>query len=254
MAGTRALASVSVLAACLGSCLLAGQGAHADDTRQPAGSASDNTVHFDVPAQPLSDALNAYDHLTGRMVIAPSRFMEGRTSAALQGDYPPREALERLLGGTGLQATFTAPDEAIILPAPQTSQPAAQQPEQPVESFAVPASAIDGVTAGGDYRAYAALIQTRLTDALCATPLTRPGTYRLAAQLVIGATGAVTASRMLESTGEPIRDAAIERAMASMVLDIPPPPTLPSPVTILLRPQGAGVNTDCAGFTGQAAP
>jgi hypothetical protein len=242
MAGTRVSASAAVLAICLVYCALAIQRAHAEDAGA-AGLTSASTLHFDVPAQPLSDALSAYGHIAERLVIAPSRYVNGLMSAALNGDYSPREALQRLLAGTGLQASFANADEAIIIPLPQT----AQQNEASAPA-AVTASAIDGVTAGGDYRTYAAMVQTRLTEALCASPLTRPGSYRLVAQFLLAGTGVVKASRILASTGMPERDAAIERVMAALVLDAAPPASLPEPVTILLRPQGNGVGTDCSQF------
>ncbi len=240
MAGTRVSASAAVLAICLMYCVLVMQRAHAEgaDDRTSA-----NTFHFDVPAQPLSDALGAYGHIAGRMVIAPSRYVNGLMSAPVSGDYSPREALQRLLAGTGLQASFANADEAIIMPLPQ-----APQSVEPQTSLAVTASAIDGGTAGGDYSAYAATVQTRVTEALCASPLTRPGSYRLVAQLLLADTGAIKASRILASTGLPERDVAIERVMAALVLDSAPPASLPEPVTILLRPQGNGVGTDCSQF------
>ena len=86
---TASPASLSVLA--LAGCLLL------------AGFAATGTAHaapalyaFQIPAQPLADALRAYGLITGISVLAPS--------GAVQGSLPAPEALQRLLSGAGLHA------------------------------------------------------------------------------------------------------------------------------------------------------
>ncbi len=200
-------------------------------------------IHFELPAEPLADALDAYGRMTRLSVMTQTSLLAGRSSPALSGDYSPHEALQRLLSGTGLEANFTGVDEAVIVPLPAVDQaPVAESPTT------IAASEIDGVMDEGDFRAYAAMVQTRLTDALCASPQTRPGNYRLVAQVRIGATGSVVASKLVASTGQPVRDAAIERAIQALKFDSAPPAALPEPLTILLRPQGGGIDTDCAQF------
>jgi hypothetical protein len=246
MTGTRASTSVLALAACLvlPSALLM-QHAHAEDAPS-AGRMPTDSIHFELPAQPLAEALRVYGRITEELVIVQTRLVEGRTSAPVKGEYPPHEALRRLLAGTGLQASVSSADEIVIVPRPETSPPSA-----PTRTLAINAAVIDGVMAGGDNRSYAALLQTRLTQALCASPATRPGSYRLVAQLRIDNSGLVVASRIVESTGRAERDAAIEQAMSALVLDSAPPATLQEPVTILLRPQGNSVDTDCSQFGGE---
>ncbi|MGK8779932.1 hypothetical protein ACRS8P_34115 [Burkholderia cenocepacia] len=89
------------------------------------------------------------------------------------------------------------------------------------------------------------MIQANLTTALCASPLTRPGDYRLAAQLLIDRGGKVAMVDLLASTGVPARDVAIGRSLRALTLDAPPPAGFPEPVTILLRPAGNGIHADC---------
>jgi len=68
--------------------------------------------------------------------------------------------------------------------------------------------AADGIAA---FRSYASLIQMRLTDALCKSPLTRPDAYRLVAQMRFDQPGTVIASKLVSSAGtsfvRPIRQA-----------------------------------------------
>ena len=241
MTGPRASTAVLALALCLIlPALMAMQGVEAQEAGVEEGVTA-GTLHFELPAQPLAEALKAYGSMTSLSVLVQSPLLERRTSAPVAGDYSPRDALERLLAGTGLEARFTSADEAIIVMPPQSLEPAtvASPPA------AIAASAIDGAMTDGDYRAYAAMVQTRLTEALCDSPQTRPGSYRLVAQLRIDGTGAVIASRIVGTTGLAARDAAIERAMRTLVLDSAPPAALPEPVTILLRAHGNGVDTDC---------
>jgi TonB family protein len=201
-------------------------------------------IRFELPAQPLATALLAYGSLTSMLVGVKGSLLDGHTSAPLHGDYSPREALQLLLAGTGLEATFPNVDEAIIVPQSQ-----GQQAATPAMSSIADDSAIDGTQGGSDYRAYASMIQMRLTEALCKSPLTHPGSYRLVTQLRIDDTGSVVASKLVDSTGLPARDAAIERAVRTLRFDAPPPAGLTQPVTILVRPQSDGVDTDCAQFT-----
>ena len=227
---TASPASLSVLA--LAGCLLL------------AGFAATGTAHaapplyaFQIPAQPLADALRAYGLITGISVLAPSGALRQRYSSAVQGSFAAPEALQRMLSGTGLLAHFPAANAAIIqLPAGET--PAA--PPLPPESGAIALDAIDAVHAdGADYGAYVSGVQAQLLRVLCRSALTRPGSYRLALRLRIAASGSVATLKQAGSTGRPLRDAVISRSLRAQVFE-PPPPAMPQPITILLRPDDAG--------------
>ncbi|NYH20419.1 secretin and TonB N-terminal domain-containing protein [Paraburkholderia bryophila] len=239
---TRSWAPTGVLA--LTACLLLLAFVMRCAKAQDAGEASRPTgraAHFELPAQPLAQALQAFARTTELIVLAPAPLLDGRTSAPVQGDYSPREALERVLAGTGLKAEFTGTDEAIIV-----AQPAAPEASPVVaEAPANPALPVDGLGDDADAQAYAAQLQARMTQVLCALPAAMPGGYRLAAQLRIDDKGAVVAVNMVASSGQASRDAAIVRALRSLRLDSPPPGSLPEPVTILLRPTGNGVHLHC---------
>jgi hypothetical protein len=246
MTGTPASPNVVALTACLvlWSALMT-RSVQAQNTALDT-YATAGALHFDLPAQPLSQVLQVLGHMTDLAVVAPSPLLDGRTSAPINGDYPPREALQRVLAGTGLEANFTGVDEAIIAPLPAT-----QSPSRSENALTNDALAIDGVMSDDRYRSYAAMVQNRLTEALCASPDTRPGSYRLVAQLRIDDAGAVVASDVVASTGWSARDDAIERTMRTLVLDSAPPAGLPEPVTILLRPVSGGVHINCPQPDGQ---
>ncbi|WP_323120573.1 TonB C-terminal domain-containing protein [Burkholderia alba] len=241
MTGSRAPASVLAFTACLMLCAMIMRSAQAQDAGRGS-RASAGTLHFDLPAQPLAQALQALARMTELVVLAPAPLLDGRFSAPIERDCLPREALQQILTGTGLRADFTGPDEALIV-ADRTS--AAGSPASGADTASGGALPIDGLADGGAQLAYAATLQARLTDALCALPGARPGGYRLVAQLRIDGAGKVVAAEVVASTGLASRDAAIRRALRALRLDAAPPPGLPQPVTILLRPVGPGVHLDC---------
>lgn len=227
MTASPASLSVLALAGCL---LLAGLAA-----------AAVPLYTFQIPAQPLADALRAYGLVTGISVLAPSGALRQRYSSAVQGSLPAPEALQRLLSGTGLQAHFPEANAAIIqLPAGETETETEAAPPAPPESAAIALDAIDAVHAGGaDYGAYVSGVQAQLLRVLCRSALTRPGGYRLALRLRIAASGGVATLKQAGSTGRPLRDALISSRLRAQVFE-PPPPAMPQPITILLRPHEAG--------------
>ena len=85
------------------------------------------TYRFDLPAQPLSDALRAVGRLVGKNVMFDPSLVEGRTAPALRADVSLEEAIGRLLAGTELG--FQRVESDTILLTPETEKggkPAAQ--------------------------------------------------------------------------------------------------------------------------------
>ncbi|WP_244108346.1 secretin and TonB N-terminal domain-containing protein [Burkholderia anthina] len=229
MTGYRAAASALALAASV-----AGWGFMTTPYARGQDAEVAEAQRFDLPAQPLADLLRAF-YATRLVVVAPKPLIDGRVSAPVHGTYAPADALRMALAGTGLRVNVVGADQAVVEPDD------AAPPARPQSTTNI----TDGALDGGDYRPYIAMIQANLTTALCASPLTRPGDYRLAAQLLIDRGGKVAMVDLLASTGMPARDAAIGRALRALTLDVPPPAGFPQPVTILLRPAGNGIHADC---------
>lgn len=59
-------------------------------------------TRFDIPAQPLAAALGAFGKQAGVQVLFDEAEVLGRQSRALQGSLTPRDALTRLLAGSGV--------------------------------------------------------------------------------------------------------------------------------------------------------
>lgn len=88
-------------------------------------SAQQQPLSFNIPAQPLDDALAAYGIASGVQVLYGAPLTQGLQSTAVNGSYSPEQALARLLSGTGLAYQFTAA-RSVTLAARQQS--AADQP------------------------------------------------------------------------------------------------------------------------------
>ncbi|MBV5325849.1 MAG: TonB-dependent receptor plug domain-containing protein [Rhodospirillaceae bacterium] len=69
---------------------------------------------FNIPAQPLGQALIAFSEATGIAVIADAALIVDLTSSPLTGTLTPDQALATLLGGTGLGYRQTA-DNTVTL-------------------------------------------------------------------------------------------------------------------------------------------
>lgn len=76
---------------------------------------------FDIPAQPLNAALQAFARNSGWQVGYPAVLAQGKTSSTLQGRFSPTDALARLLAGTGLTYRVTGTDTVTLVELPQSS-------------------------------------------------------------------------------------------------------------------------------------
>lgn len=195
---------------------------------------------FDIPAQPLVTALEAYAAATGTVAIYNGNLASGRTSSAVKGSLTPQKALPALLQGTGLQGAFTTSKAFVVVAAEQ--RPLLEAPR------AIAAAAL---TQRGDAEwRYAALLQRNVNDALCAQPVTEPGGYRVAMQIWIGTTGVLARVRLLNTTGDRSRDDAIAAIAGRVSMGEPPPAHMVQPVTMVLLPRSSGGEVSCPQLSG----
>jgi iron complex outermembrane recepter protein len=80
-----------------------------------ASRAEEALNHFEIKAQPLSEALMAFGAQTGAIVMAPSELTAGKTSRPVTGQLSAQEALTRMLLGTGLKFQKTANGTILIV-------------------------------------------------------------------------------------------------------------------------------------------
>lgn len=70
---------------------------------QQAAQASSGVIQFDIPAQPLADALQAFARVSRQQVVFDHDAVAGRYSRALSGAYTEQDALRRLLEESGIE-------------------------------------------------------------------------------------------------------------------------------------------------------
>ena len=130
-------------------------------------------IQFDLPSQPLSQALRAYAHASNEQIIFSDDLVRGRQSPALHGNYTALDALEQLLRGTDLSAEHVTANEVVVSRARKSSELEPVQLGQVQLAQASPVKSIETVTVtssklgGGDVQsipiAITALSQEQLT-------------------------------------------------------------------------------------------
>jgi len=223
MGGCLGLHRALAFAACLsGLCLLWAatqlRAQPLDAQQGPASAEATRPIKFDIPAQPLADALRQYALLTQQPALFRSELVADRVSSAVNGLYSPEDALRRLLEGTGLVA--------------ETADSSAGKAFVLQKAKSAPASL--GPWGVGDYKS---VVQIGVWEALCNSPRTAPGSYRLLLRFKVDAEGWLRAVQLLDSSGDTQRDGAVLAALQRVRLDAPPPADLPQPVTMLILPR-----------------
>jgi iron complex outermembrane receptor protein len=97
--------------------------------------AGQGAVHFDIPAQPLSGALTRFSLATGLQVLYEGDITEYLESPALQGDYTPEAALQKLLRASGLRYRFSNGKTVTLETAGAAPQSKAVGPNAPTAAM-----------------------------------------------------------------------------------------------------------------------
>ncbi|MBO9355934.1 TonB family protein [Bordetella petrii] len=192
----------------------------------PAGEPARRLFDFDIPAQPLEDALFKYGETTRLPTFSPSSLTAGLRSAPVRGRYTPEEALRRLLEGTGLALEHVSREHGDVFRLKRAPPPAAPSgPPQP------------------DLNGYPARLQASVLRALCADAATAPGGYRALLQVSVDAAGQTHEAVLLDATGDSRRDAAMLAAVRAMRTSPPPAQSVRAPYLISLVPTPPGVSS-----------
>jgi hypothetical protein len=179
---------------------------------------------FNIPAQPLHEALFAYSDMTGLSVLVDDAVTSGRRSAEVKGSFTVEEALRALLLGTGLEFRYTAANAFTLVPE---------------------TAAVSVRRDGSRDEAYFHTVQTAVKHVLCSRAETLPGSYRVVVQLWIDGAGVVLRSELLDSTGSRDRDKMLPELLDGLALGEAPPIGLPQPVTMVVLPRPPDVTKDC---------
>lgn len=84
------------------------------------GAATPSAMALSMPAQPLAQALNELARLGNLQMSFPAALVAGRSAPAVSGRLTTRQALDRLLSGSGLEATVDG-SSVLVRQAPPAS-------------------------------------------------------------------------------------------------------------------------------------
>jgi TonB family protein len=188
-----------------------------DDTQSPAQYASGTSgagavvilLDFNIPAQPLTDALNRYADVSNQPALFPSDIVGERTSSAIHGRYSPETALHLILEGTGLVAEKRDSGLGATFVLKQADVAVAAAHARLADLF--------------NQEGYPGLVQQRIWQALCADALTAPGHYSSVLRFQVDAGGRVNGAQLLGSSGDARRDAALLATLQQVQIGSPPP-------------------------------
>ncbi len=186
-------------------------------------------VHFDIPAQPLADALVAYGKAAGLEVFYDGELAVGRRSAALSGTFTPMVGLHALLSGTGYVPEATAYADAVtIVPEARAAAPLVASP-----------------ALLNRYDSYFAMLQARIGAALCRGDEAKPRSEQIIFSIWLDQTGAVSRAELVGSAVSPASSRTITEALRGVRIGRLPA-GLPQPVTMVVFPPSEGEATGCA--------
>ena len=86
---------------------------HAQEQANGA-SAEAQQIRFDIPPQPLTDALTLFGRQSGMQVSADAGLLRDRSSPGVSGTMSPADALAQLLAGTGVAYRLTDGKTAML--------------------------------------------------------------------------------------------------------------------------------------------
>jgi hypothetical protein len=170
---------------------------------------------FDIAAQPLEQALDAFGSTSHFQVLYETAMTLGRKSAELRGTYTQEAALRQLLSGTGLDFAYTEEHAFTLIPVKLSAAP---------PSYRI-----------SDFDRFLGSVQATVMAALCRQSETRPGPFTSTMQFFIDSSGRVANPRLLTSSGLSVRDVAITDVLKHVAVGEAPPPTMPQPITMVLR-------------------
>jgi len=78
------------------------------------GQSLDRVIDFDIPAQPMNTALVQFGKQAGLQVVSSGHDLEGVSGREVKGRVSVRDAIDRLLEGTGLVASLSGTDTLVV--------------------------------------------------------------------------------------------------------------------------------------------
>lgn len=211
---------------------------------QPA--ASQAPLRFDIPTEPLEQALNRFAEVSGMDVLYSQAIASGRRSAAVTGALTPPQAMAVLLTGTGLSSRFTSPRSVVVfMPGATDGASVEYQPRVAgdtasldLDPMRVTAPRLIGAPSRDPFRDYAERAQSDIRHSLDAAQLVIDGrAYEILVSTRIGPDGSLRDVRILRSGQDRLHDSQIVALLTALRLASEPPPNMPQPLIFDVRLQ-----------------
>ena len=204
--------------------------------RQAAGTGA--PIAFNIPAQALASALQAYGQNTGVQVLYESRSAAGRRSSAVEGYFTPDVALDLLLAGTDLRVRYSRRD-AITLALPEAEGIGSIPPAGPLATsdLSLGTLRVRGSSdndAAARLQDYSQRVQMDIQNALRKNAKTRDGDYRAVLDIWVDPVRTIERTELFRSTGDRERDTAIAATLRGLTISKPAPANMPQPVRLVI--------------------
>lgn len=206
--------------------------AFGDETTKPIGP-----LKFDIPAQSLIEALQAYSMQAGVQVMFETASAVGYRSGRVAGEFTPEAALRMLLADTDLKIRYSRTSAITLAPAsaPNPDDP----PAHPLASadMALDTLRVSGAaepTDRGRLGEYIGVVQADIQKALKNVGKTRRGDYRVAVKLWIDPSRTVQRAELDGSSGDRDRDSSIATTLRGLMLSQQAPPNTPQPIRFMI--------------------
>ncbi|TAI65151.1 hypothetical protein CWO89_15100 [Bradyrhizobium sp. Leo170] len=184
-------------------------------------------VQFDIPVQPLAEALVAYGAATGLEVFYDGSLALGQRSTAIKGVFTPIGALEALLRGTGY--------------APKTSQY--------VDAISIIKTrrdlAVSQAAALGRFEPYLAMVQARVTKALCKTDEAKPDDGEIMISFWLDPSGHVLRAQLWNPELSADRHRVLLAGLQGLEVGHAVPAGLPQPLAMVIFPPSSREQAGC---------
>jgi hypothetical protein len=206
--------------------------AFCDEAPRPA-----SRLRFDIPAQSLIEALQAYSTQTGVQVMFETTSAVGYRSTDLRGEFMPEAALRMLLADTGLRIRYSRASAVTLSP------PAAPDPDEPpAHALAAADLSLDTLrvtsapqsSENSGLGAYIGIVQGDIQKALKKPAKSHRGDYRVAIKLWVGPSRTIQRVELDGSTGDPDRDRSIAGTLKDLVLSQEAPINTPRPIRFMI--------------------
>jgi hypothetical protein len=197
-------------------------------------------LHYDIPAQPLARALEAYSKVNGLQVLYDSALAVGRRSSPVADDLTAAAALRRMLEGSGLGVLYTESRDVVILPIEELEAANLDAVEE------VPVLELDPLYVEGApelgrseddrrrLRAYSQLIQADLRRFLAEHGSTGSKGYNIGLDVWIDERGRISRTHVFRSSGDLVHDQVVASILVGFALRAPPPGNMPQPANVII--------------------